>query len=138
MQPRNRRKPAITITETDYDRLSNLAAVRTQRSPELAISLAEEIDRARIVSDAAISPSIIRMGSTVTYVADNKDAKTVQLVYPGDANIEEGRISVTTPVGSALIGLKAGQTIDWTAPNGQRHELKVLEVSQDKHPALSQ
>jgi regulator of nucleoside diphosphate kinase len=50
------------------------------------------------------------------------------LVYPGEADISERRISVLTPVGTALIGLPAGQSITWEAPNGDLRRLTVLSV----------
>ncbi|MDP3523269.1 MAG: GreA/GreB family elongation factor, partial [Hoeflea sp.] len=64
-------------------------------------------------------------------------AKTVTLVYPGDADIEQGRISVTTPVGTALIGLKAGQSIGFAARTGKVHDLTVVEVMQAGEPAVA-
>lgn len=136
MQKSIRRKPRITITQSDYDRLSNLAAAYEQRNPEIAAGLAGEIDRARVVSDKAIAASSVRMGSTVTYVVDGNESKTVVLVYPVDADIESGRISVTTPVGIALIGLKTGQSINYSTRSGQIHDLTVVEVSQAKQEAL--
>lgn len=138
MLQKNRRKPRITISEGDYARLSNLAAAYEQRNPEIAGGLAEEIDRARVVSDKTIDAGVVRMGSTVTYVVDSNQSKTVTLVYPGDANIDDGRISITTPVGSALIGLKAGQSISFATRNGQVHDLTVTEVTQAKQPAVAQ
>ena len=78
------------------------------------------------------------MGSKVTYSVDSNQSKTVTLVYPGDANIEDGRISITTPIGTALIGLKAGQSINYAARNGQIHDLTVVEVSQPRVDALAQ
>ena len=70
------------------------------------------------------------MGSTLTFKPDTGEAKTVTLVFPGDADISEGKVSILTPVGTALIGLSAGQSIQWTARDGHRHELSVLAVSQ--------
>ncbi|KJS20277.1 MAG: nucleoside diphosphate kinase regulator [Hoeflea sp. BRH_c9] len=137
MQHNTRRKPRITISEGDYNRLSNLAAAFSQRSPEIAASLTEEIDRARIVSDQSITAAVVRMGSGVTYVVDGNQSKTVTLVYPGDANIEEGRISITTPVGTALIGLKAGQSISFATRTGQIHDLTVVEVTQARQHAVA-
>lgn len=132
-----RRKPRITICQSDYDRLSNLVVAYEQRNPEIADNLAAEIERARIVSDKAIANTVVRMGSTVTYTVDGAQSKTIVLVYPADARIEEGRIAITTPVGTALIGLKAGQTISYTTRNGQIHDLAVNEVSQIKQDALA-
>ncbi len=130
MQQKSHRKPRITISEGDYERLSNLVTAHEKRGLEISTSLAEELDRARIVSDRTIADTIVRMGSTVTYVIDGDHGKKVVLVYPANANIEEGRVAVTTPVGTALIGLKAGQSINFAARNGQIHDLTVTEVSQ--------
>ncbi|WP_417416422.1 nucleoside diphosphate kinase regulator [Hoeflea sp.] len=138
MQQSPRRKPRITICQSDYDRLSNLVAAYEQRNPEIAENLAAEIDRARIVSDKAIAAFVVRMGSTVTYMVDGAQSKTVVLVYPADANIEEGRVSITTPVGTALIGLKAGQSISYATRSGQIHDLTVMEVSQSREDALAE
>jgi regulator of nucleoside diphosphate kinase len=69
------------------------------------------------------------MGSTVTFKPDTGDAKTVTLVFPGEADISEGKVSILTPIGTALIGLSAGQSIMWTARDGRRHELSVLAVN---------
>ena len=136
MQTKPRRKPSITISEGDYNRLSNLAAAWEQTNPFIAACLMNEIDRARIVSDRTIRAAFIRMGSTVTYVVDGNPGRTVTLVYPADADIEDGRISITTPVGTALIGLKAGQSITFLTGNGRAHDLTVIEVTQNRegHP----
>ncbi len=123
------RKPAITISETDYQRLSGLAEALEERNPEMSETMMAELERARVVRDSALAPTVVRMGSTLTYTADGEE-KTVTLVYPGDADIQKGRIAITTPVGTALIGLKEGQSIDWTARNGRTHKLTVLEVRQ--------
>ena len=69
------------------------------------------------------------MGSTVEYEADGA-ARRVTLVYPGEADIAEGKVSVLTPIGTALIGLRKGQAIDWTAINGRTHRLTVVSVDQ--------
>lgn len=138
MQAKMRRKPRITISEGDYNRLSNLASACERNQPEIAENLAQEIERARIVSDRAIAASVVRMGSSVTYVADGNQSKSVTLVYPGEANIEQGRISITTPIGTALIGLKTGQSISYAARNGQIHDLSVVEVTPPRQDALAQ
>ena len=138
MQNHTRRKPRITICQTDHDRLSNLAAALEQSNPEIAAGLSTELDRARIVSDSKLGSSVVRMGSTLTYMVDDTQGKTVTLVYPGDANLEDGRISITTPVGVALIGLKAGQSINYAARNGQIHDLSVVEVNYFREAAPAQ
>ncbi|TIL54821.1 nucleoside diphosphate kinase regulator [Mesorhizobium sp.] len=124
-----RRKPTIRISKSDHARLSALASTVAARNPQASDDLLAELERARIVSDGLISAGAVQMGSTVTFKPDTGDAKTVTLVFPGDADISEGKISILTPIGTALIGLSAGQSIMWTARDGRRHELSVLAVN---------
>ena len=124
-----RRKPAITITSSDDERLQRLANSILERNPELAETLLSELDRAQVVTDARIRPDVIRMGSTVRYSTETGEERTVTLVYPNEADIAEGRISVLTPIGIALIGLSSGQAMDWTARDGRVHRLTVLDVA---------
>lgn len=76
------------------------------------------------------SADVVQMGSTVTYKPDTGEARSVTLVFPGDADIAQGKISILTPIGTALIGLATGQAIAWTARDGRTHHLEVLEVRQ--------
>ncbi|RVD31816.1 nucleoside diphosphate kinase regulator [Mesorhizobium sp. M4B.F.Ca.ET.017.02.2.1] len=125
-----RRKPNIRISQSDHARLSVLANTFAARHPEASDELLAELERARIVADGWVSAGTVRMGSTVTFKPDTGDRKTVTLVFPGDADISEGKVSILTPIGTALIGLSAGQSIMWTARDGRRHELLVLGVNQ--------
>jgi len=127
-----RRKPYIRISQSDHARLSALASTFAARNPEASDELLAELERARVVADGWVSSGTVRMGSTVTFKPDSGDRKTVTLVYPGEADISAGKVSILTPIGTALIGLSAGQSIMWTARDGRRHELLVLGVS---HPA---
>ena len=71
------------------------------------------------------------MGSTVRFKrADSQQETVVELVYPEQANVEQKKISILTPVGSALIGLREGGEIDWPMPNGKLTHLQVIAVSQ--------
>lgn len=124
------RKPNIRISQSDHARLSVLASTVAARNPEAADELLAELERARIVADGWVSAGTVRMGSIVTFKPDTGDRKTVTLVFPGDADISEGKVSILTPIGTALIGLSARQSIMWTARDGRRHELLVLDVSQ--------
>jgi regulator of nucleoside diphosphate kinase len=123
-----KRKPAITLTRSDHERLSGLADSISSRNPAVADQLASELDRARVVDDRRISADVVRMGSRLRFTTDAGEDRTVTLVFPGDANIAEGKISVLTPIGAALIGLSAGQSIDWTSLDGRTHRLTVESV----------
>ena len=58
---------------------------------------------------------------------DSNDEESIQLVFPSDANFREGKISILTPVGTALIGYRAGDTVEWRIPSGTRR-LRIEEI----------
>jgi regulator of nucleoside diphosphate kinase len=81
------------------------------------------------VPDDACSPHAVQMGSQVTYTDDVAgQTHRVSLVYPSEANIDEQRISILTPVGAALIGMSPAQCIHWRDPDGRTRILTVLDV----------
>lgn len=123
--------PAIIVGDLEYERLSGLAEAALQRVPETAASLLFELDRASVVRAEEVPPGVVRLGSAVTFCADGGEPRRVILVMPGDADISRKRISVLTPIGAALIGLRAGQSITWAARDGKRHRLQVLSVHHD-------
>jgi len=135
MPKKNGRRPSITISRTDHDRLLGLAAAMEHRDPTLAESMIKELERARVVEDTALPKTVVKMGSTLTYTTDDGHPSTVTLVYPGEADIAQGKISVTTPVGTALIGLSIGQSIDWTARDGRVHRLTVTHIAEPENSA---
>jgi regulator of nucleoside diphosphate kinase len=124
------RKPSIVIGETDHQRLNKLALAAADRFPEISDGLILEFERARVVSDTSVPGNVVRMGSTVEYETDTGDRRTVTLVFPKDADISEGKISILTPIGTALIGLSFGQSMMWTARDGRLHRLSVISVGQ--------
>lgn len=126
----NRRKPAISVSDIDFPRLMRLAEAIADQSPELADELIEELERARVVKAARLPDTVIRMGSTVTYSSDDGQHKTVMLVFPAEADIARGRVSILTPVGTALLGLSPQQSIAWTARDQRQHRLTVERVDQ--------
>jgi len=128
---RRRRPPAITLARSDHERLANLADALADRDSPTADQLAAELERARVVADDRLAPGTVRMGAVVCFSLDGAEPRTVRLVYPGEADIEKGRISVLTPVGAALIGLTAGQGIDWIGSDNRPHHLHVVEVMAD-------
>lgn len=121
-------KPHISISASDHARLTKLAEAIAERLAPLADELSGELERAEIVADEVIAKDIIRMGSTVRFADEKGTERTVTLVFPGEADIAEGKLSILTPVGTALIGLGAGHSILWTGRDGQQHRLSVLQV----------
>jgi regulator of nucleoside diphosphate kinase len=127
--------PVITITESDFERLDRLTAAAAKVFPRTADFLAREIARANIVDSGARPTGAIGMGSTVTYRDDvTGNERTVTLVFPDEADLAAGKISVLTPVGAALIGLSAGQSIEWRTPGGGIRSLTVLRVGDGAQP----
>lgn len=91
--------------------------------------LRRELDRAIVVSSMAIPPDVATMNSTIRYVDEaSGERRTVSLVYPAQSDAEAGKVSVLEPVGTALLGLSAGQAIEWDFPDGSRRRLKLEAV----------
>lgn len=129
-------KPRITLTAMDHEQLSALANAAANTMPEVAAELAEELDRAHVLPKGRHPTDAVRMGCEVDFRDDMTGrVQTVTLVYPREADISMGRISVLTPIGTALIGLPVGKSIDWTTRTG---ELKRLTVLQVREPAAAE
>lgn len=120
-------RPQIVVAQSEHRQLLAMAAAGTSAAAD---SLLDEMERARVVPDAKLNPDIVRMGSRVQYRTEEDDLRDVTLVYPIDADISDGKVSVLTPVGAALIGLRTGQSITWEARDGRKNVLTVLSVIQ--------
>jgi regulator of nucleoside diphosphate kinase len=120
--------PALIVSVVDQERLSRLAMAAMDRLPEIADELLSEMERATIVDGDSIPSNVVRMGSTVEFVSNDGQHRRVTLVFPAEADIAQGKISVLTPVGTALIGLSEGQSIMWTTRDGRDQELSILSV----------
>lgn len=123
-------KPRIVVTEADHTRLTNLVAAVRERSPDVADELQIEMTRASITDADSISPNVVRMGSIVAFQSDAASQRRVELVFPVDADIAKGKVSILTPIGTALIGLSVGQSIEWRSRDGRSHRLTVVSVEQ--------
>ena len=122
------RKPVISLTRTDNERLWRLAESYAGPNPTVAEELLAELDRANIVEDGRLAGDVVRMGSSLRFTSDMGEDRRVSLVFPGEADIAEGKVSILTPIGVALIGLSAGHSIDWRARDGRTHRLTVESV----------
>jgi regulator of nucleoside diphosphate kinase len=125
------RLPQIVVGGTDHARLTNLANAAFDTVPDTAEELLSELERARVVADEAVPRDVVRMGSVVEFESEG-DRKRVTLVFPSEADIAAGKVSVLTPVGAALIGLSKGQSIAWAARDGTSHALTIRSVEQPK------
>ena len=124
------KKPPIRISESDYDRIADLALQLEHRNPELSALILSETDRARVYADAKLPADVVSLGAEVEFLDDsNGTRRRVTLVLPGEADIAEGKISIVTPVGAGLIGLAIGQSIDWPCPDGRPRTFTITDVS---------
>lgn len=120
----------IAIKTGDYNRLMTLVE---NADSAAAQALEQELARAEIVPDAAFPPTVVAMDSRVTFVdLDTGDTTTVTLVYPRNADVAAMKISILSPVGSALIGLSIGGIIHWPLPGGKVRNLQVTGVSRSE------
>lgn len=122
-------KPTIVVSDTDHARLSALATGALARFPDIAEELQSEMTRAEVVSASALPAHVVRMGSTVEFRSNGGQHRRVELVFPIDADISTGKVSVLTPIGTALIGLSAGQSIRFTTRDRREQTLTVLDVA---------
>ena len=122
----------IYITEPDYERLTKLIEIARERegdaNREYLDRLEEELDRAEVVQQPDIPADVITMRSTVRVKdLDTSEEIIYRLVFPTEANYEQGKISVLAPIGTAMLGYRRGDVIEWQVPSGVRR-LSVEEV----------
>lgn len=122
-------RPPLVISDGHAARLTTLADNALERLPDIAGRLLDELERAQTVPDDQLPDDVVAMGSQVSFLDEATGRNhVVRLVWPSEANIDAGRISVLTPVGTALIGLAVGQTIDWPVTDGSQHRLRITAV----------
>ena len=121
----------IFVTEGDMERLRHLldpVGTPLSRDQEHLVMLEEELDRARVVSPSQVPEDAVTMNSKVRVKdMDTGNDATYTLVFPRDADIAQGKISVLAPIGTAILGYRVGDVIDWRVPGGRRR-LRVEEM----------
>jgi regulator of nucleoside diphosphate kinase len=121
----------IVMSDLDYERIERLVAAQgRRRDASVLVALRDELERAEVVDRAAVPADVVVMGSRVRFRDEaSGEQEEVTLVFPTDADPARGRVSILAPIGSALIGLRLGQGIDWSFPSGVRR-LRVVGVDQ--------
>lgn len=117
------------LTESDYTTIKTLIKnLPSSERNKSIILLAKEIERAKIVSEKKISEDIIRLNSYVS-VEELSSKQTIdfRIVLPAEANITEKKISILSPMATALIGFQKGAEIEWELPAGLK-KIKILAV----------
>lgn len=120
--------PPIIVSSHDLARLEAMLESPALSHNPAAAALGEELLRAQVLPPDQIPQGVVTMHSTVECEdIGNGERHTLTVVYPNEANVDRGHVSVLAPVGSALLGLSVGQTIEWDAPSGKLH-LRVIAV----------
>ena len=124
-------RPPLLLSRVDVERIEALLeqpsfSARDTRGRQ------EELARAELAEPAAIPDDVITMNSTARVRVDDPlqgaHEHEITLVYPRDADGSADRVSILAPVGSALLGLRVGDAIDWPLPGGRNARLQVLAV----------
>lgn len=130
----NPRRPQIHMIDAEADILSDLALGNQSRHPVTSALLLDEIVRAKVYPASKIPSDVVTMGATVEFLDAARGApRTVQLVYPNEANTAADRISILTPLGAGLIGMRTGQSILWPDRRECERDLVILKVTQLLH-----
>lgn len=120
-------KPNITLTKDVHRAISKLL----ESVPEDIITdqLTDELERAKLVSQSELPGDVVSMHSVITFTVQSTGRTfTYTLVYPTELNDTNNQLSILSPVGSAVIGLKQGQEIDWSISQTKRTTISVDRV----------
>ncbi|QNF33787.1 nucleoside diphosphate kinase regulator [Adhaeribacter swui] len=110
----------IYLTEKDYQRLLTLVqAQRHVNGTSSVEALGKELKRAKVVAPEEIPVDVITMNSTVRLKElKSKAEMIVTIVYPKEVDLPSRKISVLAPIGTAVLGCRVGDKIDWPLPQG--------------------
>lgn len=136
--PTTLQRPAIHVLADESDLVASLAMTMEQRQPVVAAMLLAEIERANLHLPGTLPEDAVRLGSEIVFVDERTGSeRCIRLVVPGDADIAEGRISILTPVGAALYGLRAGDAIDWPDIEGKERRISIKRVTPPVPPTVN-
>jgi regulator of nucleoside diphosphate kinase len=104
------------------------AQYTTYRKSEYLEKLEEELERAQVVKPEKVPADVVTMNSRVRLVdLESREEMTLTLVLPQDADIDQNKISVLAPIGTAMLGYQLGDTFEWEVPDGVR-KLRVEDI----------
>ena len=120
----------IQLTVQDLARLRAVVDLHSEGIERSAAEMLEaELERAHVVAQEGLPPDVVSMRSRVLYEdADTRDRREAGLVYPEEADLARSQISVLAPIGTALLGIRAGQSISWPVPGRRTRTIRVLSV----------
>ncbi len=118
--------PPISIALTDHRRLTELAALAYLDEHPVADFLLSEIQRARV--EHSVVGAVVSLGKCVAFRVDADPPESRVLVLPQDYRRSERHISVLSPVGAALLGLRVGDRMPFVGIEGFLHFVDVIAV----------
>jgi regulator of nucleoside diphosphate kinase len=117
----------IYISDTDLERLERLLGgprrwrSRNTRDSEYLEALEAELDRAQVLPAGEIPEDVVTLHAPVRVTdLDHGHQRVLTLVFPGEADSTQGKISVLAPIGTALLGYRVGDIVEWRVPGGLR------------------
>ncbi|HYH14350.1 MAG TPA: nucleoside diphosphate kinase regulator [Flavisolibacter sp.] len=122
-------KEQLILVKDDYDVMMNyLRSGSTTFDQQNIEELQTELKKAKLVSKEVVPKDVVRLNSVVT-IKEEKEKKVMEvvLVTPNKADIKQRRISVMSPIGTALIGFRKGQRVEWQVPSGKK-TFTIIEV----------
>lgn len=120
----------IFITEQDLERLRKLVIKQRSStgSSEYLQRLQSELEKAAVVDPAEVPADVVTMNSTVELLdLDSGVTEVRTLVFPEEADVEQAKVSVLAPIGTAMLGYRVGDTFEWKVPAGTR-KLKITRL----------
>jgi len=122
-------KPTILVSWLDMDRLDRMLDAVPASQVAARDALLEELGRATLAEPQDIPPDVVTMNSRVRFSFDDAEEEvTMTLTYPKDMAGQPDQLSILTPVGTALLGLKVGDIIRWERPDGAMFALTVRGI----------
>lgn len=121
----------IVLSKHDFLRLRSLLGGpgrKVANDREHLLDLQEEMDRATVVEPEQLPPEVVAIDSRVVVLDQGSGvSSTYTLVLPAEADASRGAISVLAPLGTALLGYRTGDEVEWDTPGGLR-KLKITAV----------
>ena len=122
-------KPSILVSWLDMDRLDRMLDSLPAGQAAARDALLDELGRAALAEPWEMPPDVVTMNSRVRFSFDGADEEVAMtLTYPKDMGANADQLSILTPVGTALLGLKTGDSIRWQRPDGAMFELTVRGI----------
>lgn len=122
--------PKQVMTNVDFDRI--LGLIERTPSDEAIVKIWEEkLNRVSVIDQRVTPPDLITIHSTfkVKHLTHAVGPESMSLVYPHEASIEDGKISILAPLGVAILGHRVGETISWQGRDGHLRKITINSLT---------